>query len=122
VPEMARYLESEAVSVSKIAVHRIAENSSSMSLPPGGGQQDGDTQGRRETRDGAGATQRSSTLENGDGSGQASAMVSSATDESAAGVSGFSGWIGGLSGVMPWIATAGGYWEGGSGSWLNVSA
>lgn len=122
VPEMARYLESEAVSVSKIAVHRIAENSSSMSLPPGGGQQDGDTQGRRETRDGAGATQRSSTLENGDGSGQASAMVSSATDESAAGVSGLSGWIGGLSGAMPWIATAGGCWGGGSGSWLNVSA
>ena len=122
VPEMARYLESEAVTVSKIAVHRIAENSSSMSLPPGGSQQDGDTQGRHETRDGAGATQRNSTLENGDGSGPASARVSSATDESAAGVSGFSGWIGGLSGVMPWIATAGGYWEGGSGSWLNVSA
>jgi hypothetical protein len=122
VPEMASYLQSEAVNVSKIAVHRVAENSSSMSLPPGGSQQDGDAQGHRGTRDGAGAAQRSSLLENGDGSGPASVSVSSATDESAAGVSGLSGWIGGLSGAMPWIATAGGSWGGGSGSWLNVSA
>ena len=122
VPEMASYLQSEAVNVSRIAVHRVAENSSSMSLPPGGSQQDGDAQGHRGTRDGAGAAQRSSLLENGDASGPASGSVSSATDESAAGATGLSGWIGGLSGAMPWIATAGGYRGGGSGSWLNVSA
>jgi hypothetical protein len=122
VPEMASYLQSEAVNVSRIAVHRVAENSSSMSLPPGGSQQDGDAQGHRGTRDGAGAAQRSLLLENGDASGPASGSVSSATDESAAGATGLSGWIGGLSGAMPWIATAGGYRGGGSGSWLNVSA
>jgi hypothetical protein len=122
VPEMASYLHSEAVNVSRIAVHRVAESSSSMSLPPGGSQQDGDAQGHRGTRDGAGEAQRSSTLENGSGSGSASGSVSSATDESAAGMFGLNGWIGGLSGAMPWIATAGGCRGGGSGSWLNVSA
>jgi hypothetical protein len=122
IPEMASYLQSEAVNVSRIAVHRVAESASSMSMSPEGSRQGGDAQGHREARDGAGATQRSSTLENGDGSRSASGTVSSATGESVVGVAGFRDWNGGFSDAMPWIGAALGSWAGGRGSWLNVSA
>jgi hypothetical protein len=131
VPEMSSYLQSEAVNVSRIAVHRIAETSNSMSATSGDGQQNGGAQGQHSTRDNSGASQGSASMTSGSdrgyGSASGSGTTSAGVDDSAVAAAGSStvdasDWTGGLSGAMPLAGAAGGAWGSSSGSWLNVSA
>jgi hypothetical protein len=127
VPEMTNYLHGEDLNVSRIAVHRAAQTSTSMDATQRDGQQNGSAHGQREMRDDSGAAQRNSSLTRGSEADSASSVTSAATDDSA--VSGIgsgavdpSDWVGGLSRVLPGVGMADGGWRGGGGSWLNVRA
>jgi hypothetical protein len=131
VPEMSSYLQSEAVNVSNIAVHRIAETSNSMSATQGGSQQNGSANGQHETRDNSGASQGSASMTSGSdrgyGSASGSGTTSAGTDDTAVVAAGSStvdasDWTGGFSGAIPLAGAAGGAWGSSRGSWLNVSA
>jgi hypothetical protein len=141
VPEMSSYLQSEALNVSRIAVHRIAEMPNAMNAAAqGDGQQNGGAQGQHTARDHSGASQGSPSMANGSDAGSGSGAGSGTTGaagadelavgavgsdavESAGEVSpgavGMSEWTG--VGAMPLVGAAGGFSEG-SGSWLNVRA
>jgi hypothetical protein len=107
LPEMANYLQAEAVSVDKIAVHRIADHPGAMSAAAAESQQNGSAGGHGSGQDPAQAnagTPRSP-------SGQRSALA-------AAGGS----WMGGLSLSVPRFAGPFGLIGGNCGTWLNVCA
>jgi hypothetical protein len=139
VPEMSSYLQSEAVNVSGIAVHRIAETSNSMNATTG---DSSGAQGQHSSRDNSSASQANASMA-GDTGSASSGSTGTGSDDSAVvainydgaisnGVTGSDGsgndtvttsvgvandW--GLNGAIPLQDAA---WVGSSGGWLNVSA
>jgi len=125
VPELASFLESEAVSVSKIAVHRAAESSPAMGQAQDGSGQQGQAQGGRESQQNAGgdagASGKDSQVPSGYEIGPASGPASSAPDVTAGNEVGQPNW---MRDVSPAVFGGGMSFGvgGGSGSWLNVLA
>jgi hypothetical protein len=130
LPEMANYLESEAVSVSKIAVHRAAEGAPAMAPYAGDGHGTGDAQPQRQDgqprlndavapdMDSSPADQLETGLEAVAASPQ-SAQTNDAIGQDAGGAPAANGWMGGLSQAALYGLA---YPTGSSGSWLNVCA
>ena len=136
LPEMANYLESEAVSVSRIAVHRAAEGAPAMAPNAGEGQGTGQAQPQRQDgrsgqerphglvtpgSDSSPADQRETGLEVVAASPQ-SGQTNGAAAQWIGDSPSFGDWMGGLSHAAPGFARAFGFPTGSSGSWLNVCA
>jgi hypothetical protein len=130
VPEMASYLESEAVSVSQIAVHRAAETSPSMGQaqygsgqdrngPGGNDQSDHDSQ--QNSRGHAGSPGKDSVVPSGYEIGPASGAASFTAVGAAGRSAGQPDWMRGISPAVFGSRMPFGM-EGGSGSWLSVLA
>jgi len=127
LPEMVSYLQSEAVSVSKIAVHRAADTSSTMNLVQAESRQNSDSQRHRGAGNDTPASQRCSSLASGDEVGTVSLEANAIPDEPPVGVSnlhltGSNNWIEGNSVAWQLTALVTGNWRGSSGNWLNMSA
>jgi hypothetical protein len=128
LPEMASYLESEAVNVSKIAVHRIAQTPSLNATGPDQQQSNGHAQGQKGggMQDTGGLMKDSSSGGRQEPDSQAAAKTSIgpvklASGQSVAGAAGAVDWIR-ASQAMPGSASGFGRAAGSSGHWLNVSA
>jgi hypothetical protein len=137
VPEMSSYLQSEALNVSRIAVHRIAEMPNAMNATTqGDGQQSGGAQGQHTARDHSSASQGGASMASGSdtnaGSGAGSGATSAADELAVGAVDGGQAGSGavepGVVGAGDWmsgasaLAGAAGGFAGGSGRWLNVQA
>jgi hypothetical protein len=119
LPQMANYLGSEAVSVSKIALHRFGETSNSTAMAPGE-QQSGDRNTDRQNaprESGANGYKQVGTKTDESETGSATADTVSAQ------------WVGetrsfqrGPSAGAPWLSLSLGTLTGSSGGWLNVTA
>jgi hypothetical protein len=110
LPEMANYLQSEAVSVSRIALHRAAAGANAMAAT--GGQQNDGAQ-----RHGAAGEQ----AQTGDGSPKKNLRVTAQRETgstSAASQNATRAWNGGAARSMETAGLGFGY----SGGWLNVCA
>jgi hypothetical protein len=130
LPEMANYLQSEAVSVSKIAVHRAAEGAPAMAPNAGEGHGTGDAQPQRQDgqprlngavapgMDSSPADQLDTGLEAVAPSPQ-SMQTNDAIGQGDGGAPAANDWMGGLS-QAPLYGFA--FPTGSSGSWLNVCA
>jgi hypothetical protein len=106
LPEMANYLQSEAVSVNKIAIHRIAEDPSVMGASAQGQQNAGTpahSAGQEQAQTGAEVSQ-----------GPLDQRSTRAVDAAVP--------MGGLSLVIPQFPGAFGFTGNNCGSWLNVCA
>jgi hypothetical protein len=131
LPEMANYLEAEAVSVSKIAVHRAAEGAPNMAPNAGEGRGTGEAHPQRQEgqprsegsvtpgSDPSSADQletapATATTSSGPGSGQANDAAGSETGGARRGGS----WLGDISPTR----YGSGFADGSSGSWLNICA
>jgi hypothetical protein len=121
LPQMASYLGSEAVSVSKIALHRFGESSNATSTATGG-QQSGDGAGDK-ARHNAPRESGASGYESGpSGMDESeSGFATAATASVPWGVDGRS-LQGGSSAAAPWLSWLRDPIAASSGSWLNVSA
>jgi len=129
LPEMANYLESEAVNVSRIAIHRAAEAAPTMAPNAGEGHGTGDAQPQRQDgqqspkdafapgRDSSQEEQREAVPATAP-TGLVSGQTNGAAGPWTGGAPGAGSWLGGL----PHALYGFGFPAGSSGSWLNVCA
>jgi hypothetical protein len=128
LPEMANYLESEAVGVSKLAVHRTAEGAPAMAANTGEGQGTGNAQSQRQDgrqeREGAAASSSNASADQleivaaaASGGVLHGPQNGSATERMASSPS-----VGAPLGSVSAIRYQLGLGAGSNGSWLNVCA
>jgi hypothetical protein len=128
LPEMSSYLAAEAVSVSRIAVHRVAADSSAMAGANDrqNGQQNGEAQGHHQAgeqgRSGAGPLGRNAHPVAKELSRAAVVAPHPAINARAGSAAGFRGWNGGLAYPAPHPGLGYGLPGSSSGGWLNVCA
>lgn len=127
LPAMASYLISEAVNVSKLAVHSAKETSAPVNLEQAPGQQDGNSAGRDGSRNENGTAQKSVASFDHDAGGLSTADSKADTGESILDATGLitamtNSWTSGVYGARQWTGSAAWEWRIGNGSWLNMHA
>jgi hypothetical protein len=124
---MASYLISEAVNVSKLAVHSAKETSATVNLEQAPGQQDGNSAGRDGSRNENGTAQKSAASFDRDAGGLSTTDSKADTGESILDATGLitamtNSWTSGVYGARQWTGSAAWEWRIGNGSWLNMHA